>query len=88
VSYKVIEGHLRENHLDDCCEYFDGGVIFLCRITTNMICIYFIFPFNGIFFSLFEEEDNIFYAVLLYLVLLNMQVKLKNMYKRSNLFLN
>jgi hypothetical protein len=31
-----------------------------------MICIYFIFAFSEIFFSIYKAEDNIFYTVLLY----------------------
>jgi hypothetical protein len=27
-----IEGHLRENHLEECCEFVEGNFKFLCRL--------------------------------------------------------
>jgi hypothetical protein len=32
-SYSDIKGHLKVNHLDNCCEYFKSGNKFPCRST-------------------------------------------------------
>jgi hypothetical protein len=65
-SYSDMKGHLEENHLEECCEYVEGDFKFLYKLTSYMKCFCFIFAYNEIFFSLFQEKDNIFYAVLLY----------------------
>jgi hypothetical protein len=61
-----IKGHLEENHLGECCEYVEGDFKFLYQLTSYLKYFCFIFAYNEIFFSLFQEKGNIFYAVLLY----------------------
>jgi hypothetical protein len=65
-SYNDIKGHVRENHLDECCEYIEGDFKFLYGLNTQTKFFYFIFACNEIFFSVFEEKDNTFYAAVLY----------------------
>jgi hypothetical protein len=65
-SYSDIKGHVKENHLELCCEYIEGDFKFLYRITNDMNVFCFIFAYNEIFFSSFEGKSNLFYAVLLY----------------------
>jgi len=65
-SYSDIKGHLKEDHVEECCEYVEADFKFLYKLTVGMKCFRFIFPYNEVFFSLFQEENNIFYAVLLY----------------------
>ena len=65
-SYNDIKGHLKENHLEDCCEYVDADFKFIYKLTNGMKLFCFIFAYNETFFSLFQEENGIFYAVLLY----------------------
>jgi E3 ubiquitin-protein ligase SIAH1 len=65
-SYNDIKGHLKENHLEDCCEYVEGDFKFLYRLANYMKICCFIFAYNEIFFSFFQEDNGIFYAVLLY----------------------
>ena len=65
-SYNDIKGHLKESHLEECCEYVEGDFKFLYKLTSGMECFCFIFAHNEVFYSLFQEKDNIFYAVLLY----------------------
>jgi hypothetical protein len=57
---------LKENHHEECCEYVEGDFKFIYKLTDGMKLFCFIFAYNEIFFSLFQEENNIFYAVLLY----------------------
>jgi hypothetical protein len=57
---------LKENHLEECCEYVEGDFKFIYKLTDGMKLFGFIFAYNEISFSLFQEENNIFYAVLLY----------------------
>jgi hypothetical protein len=65
-SYSDMEKHLKENHLELCCEYVEGDFKFLysLNISTKIFC--FIFAYNEIFFSLYQVEDSSFYAVLQY----------------------
>jgi hypothetical protein len=65
-SYRDMKEHLQENHLEKCCEYVEGDFKFLYKLTSCMKCFCFIFAYNEVFVSLFQEKDNIFYAVLLY----------------------
>jgi hypothetical protein len=57
---------LKENNLEECCEYVEGDFKFLHGLNYYMQRFCFIFAYNEIFISLFLEKDNIFYAVLLY----------------------
>jgi E3 ubiquitin-protein ligase SIAH1 len=66
--FKDVEGHLRENHLEHCCEYVEGDFKYLYQLSSNMKVCCFIFAYSEIFFSSFEAKDEkIFYAVLLYI---------------------
>jgi hypothetical protein len=65
-SFKDIKEHLKENHLELCSEYVEGDFKLLFKLTANIRLICFIFANNEIFFSVFQEEENIFYAVVLY----------------------
>jgi len=73
-SYSDIKGHLKENHLEECCEYVECDFKFISRLTDNMKFFCFIFAYNEVFFFLFQKKDKIiyrsydrrFYAVLLY----------------------
>ena len=65
-NYKDIKAHLKENHFEGCCEYVEGDVKFIYNLTGGLDLFCFIFAYNEVFFSLFEERDNIFYAVVLY----------------------
>jgi hypothetical protein len=65
-SYNDIKRHLQENHLEERCEYVEGDFKFLYKLTSHVKYCCFTFAYNEVFFSLFQEKDNIFYAVLLY----------------------
>ena len=65
-SYKDMKVHLQENHFEGCREYVEGDFKFLYNLTVGMNLFCFIFAYNEVFFSLFQEKDNIFYAVLRY----------------------
>jgi E3 ubiquitin-protein ligase SIAH1 len=65
-SYSDMKKHLKENHLELCCEYVEGDFKFLYGVCPQLRCFCFIFAHSEIFFSFFEENDNIFYAVLMY----------------------
>ena len=65
-SYNGIKGHLKEEHLDKCIEYDEGGIQFICRMASLKYPARFLFAYNEIFFFSFIEKDNIFYFVLLY----------------------
>ena len=65
-SYSDIKGHLKENHPDHFCEYVEGDFRFIYKLTANKRWFSFIFAYNEIFFSSFLDENNIFYAVVLY----------------------
>ena len=65
-SYNDIKGHLKENHLEKCCEYVEGDFKFIYKLTFDLKDFCFIFAYNEIFFSLFQLIDRMFYAVLLY----------------------
>jgi hypothetical protein len=65
-SYSDIKGHLEEKHLEQCCEYVEGDFKFLYKLTDGMKCYCFMFAYNEVFLSLFQEREKIFYAVLLY----------------------
>jgi len=58
---------LQEKNLNKCWEYVEGGNKLRCRSSTVKYDFNFIFADNEIFFSLLLEEDDIFYAVLLYI---------------------
>jgi hypothetical protein len=70
-SYKDIKGHLKENHLEECCEYIEGDFKFICNlpfystVSSNMKLFCFLFAYNEVFFFLLERRDPILYAVLL-----------------------
>ena len=64
-SYKDIKAHLKENHFEGCCEYVEGDVKFIYNLTAGLSFYCFLFAHNEIFFPLFQERDNIFYAVVL-----------------------
>jgi len=64
--YNDIKEHLKENHLEECCEYVEGDVKFIYNLTVGMKLFCFIFAHNEVFFSLFQEKYEKFYAVLLY----------------------
>ena len=64
-SYSDIKVHLKENHFEECCEYVEADFKFLYNLTAGMKFFRFIFAHNEVFFSLFEEKSNIFYAVVL-----------------------
>jgi len=59
--------HLQENHFESCCNYVEGDFKFLYNLTDGVNLFCFLFAYNEIFFSLFQEKDNIFYVVVLYL---------------------
>jgi hypothetical protein len=63
--YSDIKGHLKENHLEVCCEYVEGDFKYICYLN-DMKFFRFIFAYNEIFFSLFLEKDSVFYADLQY----------------------
>jgi hypothetical protein len=65
-SYRDIKGHVKEEHRKACCEYIEGDFKFLYGLKTQTKFLCFIFAYNEIFFSFFEEKDDIFYAVVLY----------------------
>ena len=66
-SYNDIKGHLKENHLEECCEYVEGDFKFLYKLTNYMKWFCFIFAYNETFFSLFKATSDTFYVVLLYI---------------------
>ena len=68
-SYNDMKGHLKEDHPEECCEYVEGEFKFLYNLhsygaSIRLFC--FIFAYNEIFFSLFQDKGGIFYADLLY----------------------
>ena len=65
-SYNDMKGYLKWGHLNNCCEYAEGGNKFLCGSTTLKCAFNFIFSYNVLFVFLLLEEDDILYAVLLY----------------------
>jgi hypothetical protein len=65
-SYNDIKGHVKENHLELCCEYVEGDFKFLYGLNSGIKIFSFIFAYNEIFFSLFQETNDTFYAVVLY----------------------
>jgi hypothetical protein len=65
-DYNDIKRHLQSNHLEVCCEYTEGDFKFLCSLDTPTKFFCSIFAYNEIFFSLFEEKHDMFYAVLMY----------------------
>jgi hypothetical protein len=65
-SYSDMKGHLKENHLEECCEYVEGDFKYLYVLNNCMKIFCFIFAYNEIFFSFFRENQGIFYAVLQY----------------------
>jgi hypothetical protein len=64
--YNDIKEHVKKKHLEVCCEYIEGDFKFLYGLNTQSKLFCFIFAYNEIFFSLFEEKDNMLYAVVLY----------------------
>ena len=64
-SYKDMKVRLKENHFEGCCEYVEGDVKFIYNLTGGVNLYCFMFAYNEIFFSLFQERDDIFYAVVL-----------------------
>ena len=64
--YKDIKVHLQENHSEVCCEYVEDDVKFMYNLTDGMKLFCFILAYNEIFVPVFQEKDNVFYAVVLY----------------------
>jgi hypothetical protein len=65
--YNDIKGHLKENHLERCCECAEGGIQVLYRLTDHMRFFGFIFAHNEIFFPTFLKNENTLHVVVLYI---------------------
>jgi hypothetical protein len=57
-SYRYMEKHLKENHLELCCEYVEGAFKFLYGMKSGLKFFCFIFAYNEVFFSVFEANNN------------------------------
>ena len=64
-SYKDMKAHLKENHFEGFCEYVESDVKFIYNLTAGMKLFCFIFAYNEVFFSLFQEKDDLLFAVVL-----------------------
>jgi hypothetical protein len=65
-SHNDIKRHLESSHLEECCENVEGYFKFVYGLYTKTKFFCSIFAYNEIIFSLFEEKDDIYYAVLMY----------------------
>jgi uncharacterized protein involved in type VI secretion and phage assembly len=75
-KYSDIKGHLKENHLEECCEYVESDFKFLYRLTKYMKIFCFIFAYNEVFFPSFQGEDDTFMLFFCMSVLLEMQLNI------------
>jgi hypothetical protein len=57
-SYSDMKKHLKENHLDLCCEYVEGDFKFLYGMKSGLKFFCFIFAYSEIFFSVFEANNG------------------------------
>jgi hypothetical protein len=64
-GYNNMKGHLQERHLEGCSEYVEGDIKYIYKFS-DMNFFRFIFAYNEIFFSLFLQKGDLFYAFLLY----------------------